>query len=330
MLLLHTTNHKHFSLNNDRFIYSVATGIPGAKLSANMCSSLLVHGISTCAMVGYASDAVQWWIDNKEVLPSNAVIYDATHQFQWVFDWNQREHSRTGLESYFVSENVTWENYLRIQAVVLARTFLFIDMLHHGTNVWMLDSDVVFPLDPKGMFLDPSKDCVYMMNIGSFNEVVRYEIPYSYPFLTDGRHATINNGIVASRSTPSALKLWEKSMDCVLNHASGDPQHPHNLLLYLLGLRVEKVPVDGYPSLDGDFGYYEGTAVLYVHESETLPLEVRAVSALSAYDNFGADQMEQHTSIHAVGVGGMSHSQGTKCEYLKRIGMWWHRETSCE
>jgi hypothetical protein len=312
----------------NRFIYSVATDVSGAKLSANQCASLLTHGVSKCVMVGLTPEAVQWWGDNAEILPSNALFYDASHFYQWAFDWNQRENSRAALEGYLVHPLVSFDKYRHIQAVVLARTLLFVDMLHQGVNVWMLDSDVVFPLDPRNMFLDTNFDCVYMMNIGNFVQEARYEVPYSYPFLTDGRHATVNNGIVASRASESSLKLWQKSVDRVLNHVTGDPQHPHNQLLFTLGLKLEKVSVRGYPNLEGDFGYYQGNAILHVNENDSLSLAVRGVSTASAYNKVGHDVMLQQVAIHAVGVGGMSSEQGLKCEYFKEIGFW-HIETSC-
>lgn len=193
----------------------------------------------------------------------------------------------------------------------------------------MLDSDVVFPLDPRRMFMDPKCDCVYMMNIGNFVQEARYQVPYSYPFLGAGVHATVNNGIVASRASQSSLKLWEKSIDMVLNHVSGDPQHPHNQLLYTLGLRLQKVPVDGYPNLSDRLGYYEGTAILHVNKNDTLPLlVVRAVATAAAYDRASVDVVNQQVAIHAVGVGGMGHKQDVKCEFLKKIGFW-YGNTSC-
>jgi tartrate dehydratase beta subunit/fumarate hydratase class I family protein len=106
-------------------------------------------------------------------------------------------------------------------------------------------------------------------------------------------------------------------LDRVLNHASGDPQHPHNQLLFLLGLTLTKVPVAGYPDLGGTFG-----AKLHVHQNDTLPLHVRGVATASGYDKFTRKVLLQHVAIHAVGVGGMSHGQGIKCEYFKRIGFW--------
>lgn len=70
--------------------------------------------------------------------------------------------------------------------------------------MWMLDS-----VDPSRMFMHPNFDCVYMLNIGNFVQEAPYQVPYLYPFLGAGVHATMNNGIVASRATESSLKLWE-------------------------------------------------------------------------------------------------------------------------
>lgn len=279
-------------------------------------------------MIGYKHEALQWWKNNAQVLPANAFVYDATQTYEWAYAWNHKENSRTALENYLMV--IDFDKYHSIQALVLARTLLFIDLLHHGINVWMLDSDAVFPLDPKGMFMDPDYDCVYMMNVGDFTQKQRYEVPYSYPFIVGGKaktdrkeqHVTMNNGIVASRATEASLKLWQWSFDRVLNHASGDPQHPHNQLLFLLGLTLTKVPVAGYPDLGGTFGYYEGSAKLHVHQNDTLPLHVRGVATASGYDKFTREVLLQHVAIHAVGVGGMSYGQGIKCEYFKRIGFW--------
>lgn len=312
------------------FIYSVATDVSGAKLSSNQCASLFSHNVTKCVMVGLKPKAVQWWKNNMDILPSNAFVYDASHVYEWAYEWNQKENFRWALERYLITPNGSFDNqYRNIQAVVLARTLIFVDMLHHGINVWMIDSDVIFPLDPRRMFLEPNYDCVYMINIGRFNRNVRYEVPYSYPFLIDGRHATMNNGIVASRATEASLKLWQWSFDRVLNHASGDPQHPHNQLLFLLGLTLTKVPVAGYPDLEGDFGYYEGNATLHVRKNDTLSLNVRGVSTASAYNKVSKEVLLQQVAIHAVGVGGMGQRQGIKCKYFKSIGFW-KSDASCD
>lgn len=306
------------------FIYSVATDITGAKLSANLCSSLLIHGVTKCVMLGLRAEAIQWWAENQASLPTNAHDVDATRFYQWCYDWNQREHYQTALESYLPG-SLSLELYRHIQALNLARNFVFVDMLHEGVNSWMIDNDVVFPLDPNGMFLDGKVDCVYMFNVGNFPQKPEY--PYSYPFLPNGGHGTVNNGVVSSRSTPSALKLWEKHMNLVLNHVIGDPQHPHNQLLFALGLRLERTSVDGYPDLEGNYGYYEGTVEIYVNRSDALPLKVRTVMTGSAYDSLGV--ISQHAAIHAVGIGGMGGLHNKKCEFFKKIGMW-YLEVSCD
>ena len=114
----------------------------------------------------------------------------------------------------------------QVQAIALSRTFLYLDILHCGVNTWMVDGDVVFPLDPKGLFLNAEMDLVYLLNIGTFRNGIDN---YSYPFLNDGRDATINNGVVSARSSPSVLWFWHQVLDRVLNHGRFNPQHPHNV-----------------------------------------------------------------------------------------------------
>ena len=80
-------------------MYSVATDEDGAKLSANLCESLLRHNVSKCAMVGFEDEAIRWWADNERLLPPNAVHYDATAMFRTVFDLSLREKSRGPLVS---------------------------------------------------------------------------------------------------------------------------------------------------------------------------------------------------------------------------------------
>lgn len=316
-----------------RFIYNVATNTAGAKLSVNQCLSLFTHGISSCVMVGLKKEALQWWIDNDNLIPNNAIIFDATHLYRLTYSWNLREHSKQALERYWLPDGIKFDSHRHNQAIIMARTFLFVDMLHQGVNVWMIDSDVVFPMDPRGIFLDPKFDCVYMMNIGDFTQDPRNEYPYSYPFLADGRHATINNGVVAARATPSSLKLWEISVDRILNHIHGDPQHPHNQLLFLYGLNLKKEHLEGYPD-QGDLGYYKGNVMIYANESDSLPLTIRTVSSSSPYgDGRGGthSDLQQQVAVHAVGLGGMYARQGMKCEYFKNIGFWYiANEDSCD
>ena len=275
-------------------------------------------------LVGLTAEVLQWWQNNRDIIPVNTIFADAIHVNEWFFNWNQRENSRQALESYLLHPSCSFDKYRRIQSIMLARTFLFIDLLHKGFNVWMLDGDVVFPIDPKRMFLDRNFDCVYMMNVGQFPQGgVRYEVPYSYPFLIGGRHATVNNGIVASRATLAAQKLWEKSIERVLNHVTGDPQHPHNQLLFTLGLNLKKVSVEGYPILEGDLGYYQGNVSLHEKGSSSLPLTVRTISTVSGMDQVGIDVINRSVAFHAVGVGGLSAEQGVKCEHLKKIQQWY-------
>lgn len=327
-----------FSVKNKTeqwFIYNIAGDIPGAKLSMNQCASLLMHNISKCVMIGLTDKTIEWWSNKTKVLPTNAIIYNASHLYQLIFDWNLRENYRQSLEKWWFPTVVSFESHRHVQAVIMTRIFLYVDMLHLGVNVWMIDSDVVFPIDPRQMFFDTKFDCVFMMNKGDYRQAVRHEYPYSYPFLATGqnildKHATINNGIVASRATPSSLKLWKMSVDRVLNHIHGDPQHPQNQLLFMLGLELNKVNVTGYPDLDGDFGYFEGIAMLRVDKVGSLPLVVRTISTTSAYvKHVSNDTFMQQVAIHAVGRGGMYSNQEIKCKYFKEIGFWYIGQISC-
>ena len=147
------------------FIYSVATDIAGAKLSANLCASLWAHKIDRCALVGLSQEAVAWWATAS--LPPNAAFIDMSAHTTWCAALDR-------IHDYRMQDTPASKSYdpvvaKRVQAIALARTFLFVDMLFAPVNVWMLDGDVVFPRDPAPVFLDPNVDMTIPVNVGRFN-----------------------------------------------------------------------------------------------------------------------------------------------------------------
>ena len=71
------------------FIYLVATDLEGAKLSANKCASLRVHGVTNCTMIGCADGATRWWQENESSLPTNVAYYNVSKQYQWFYNWGE-------------------------------------------------------------------------------------------------------------------------------------------------------------------------------------------------------------------------------------------------
>ena len=253
--------------------------------------------------------ATNWW--TNRTLPTNAVIIPFHDEFNWCLSLDRFVDLR-GVPNL---ENV----FKYVQGIILARSLLFMDVLFEGIHTWMLDGDITVELDPRLSFLAKDKDINVLINIGTFlqeGENWNHEAfragSYSYPVLKtanggEKEHATLNNGVVSSRSTQESLMFWEKEFDAMFNHEIGDPQHPFNKQLYDWGLVLHQ--------WGGDETFYEGTCRIPLSKGEKL--DVRGI--LSSGPLGGP--AHAHV-VHVVGISGMAASQRPKIEWMKENGYW--------
>ena len=252
--------------------------------------------------------AVTWWLNHT--LPENAVVIPFYDEFDWCLSVDRFVNFR-GL-----SMDINVFRY--VQGIILARTFLFLDVLFEGINTWMLDGDITVESDPRLTFLSKDKDINVLINIGKFLQTgknkkhEKYRAgTYSYPFLDTGggkkAHATLNNGGVSSRYTQAARMFWKKEFFAMFNHEIGDPQHPFNQQLYEWGLVLHKN--------EDSVAFFEGVCRAPVTNEE-----VRIRGIVSSGPAGGPPTTYL---VHAVGVSGITNNQRPKIDWLRAHGFWY-------
>ena len=302
------------------FIFCVASDLDGALLSANACASFSIQGVSRCVLVGLTDIVRNWWHDQATEVPINMAFHDG----QIHFEWCKQLKTVSDLYGLPVDEETFWH----IQGVVLYRSFLLLDMLHAGINVWLLDSDVVLTGDPGESFM-ASAGITTLVNFGTFRNIEHRAGAYSYPFMLDhfrnssshdakgvttapdSAHLTLNNGVIAIQSNPITRALLRQVFDRVINGEIGDPQHPFNQLMFELGLQLYK-SIDREDLLQGTINipasFFPGAKVL----------EFSGIIGATAYED---EDPSSPTIYHAVGISGMSISQRPKIEWFRSKGL---------
>ena len=211
------------------------------------------------------------------------------------------------------------------------------DVLFEGINTWMLDGDISVELDPRRSFLAKDKDLNVLINIGTYlQEGVNYKNEafragsYSFPVIQttttlggQREHATLNNGVVSSRSTPESLLFWEQEFDAMFNHEIGDPQNPFNKQMFNWGLVLR-------PG-GGDDTFYEGTCRIpsslknkkKKNNKQKQKQKLRVRGILSSGPLGGPPS--SHV-VHVVGVSGMAATQKPKIDWMKENGYWYLKD----
>lgn len=324
-LAKHTYTRVNRGVTEKWFIFAVATDSATVDLAINMCYSLLKFGITRgCTIACLNNETLAYFNSLSDIhrIPDNMAALDATEPYEWSYN------------SYYVMDafgiHVNESTFRHVQAVVLTRSLIFMDVLHQDLNVWMLDADTAALTDPHNTFLSDNVDMAVLANNGAYRNQMFRAGPYSFPFYRDTNHCTshfawpdechctLNNGIVSVRHTETMMHFWRTWFDRMLHHDIGDPQHTFNKLLSELGLTLQKR--DARQTI---FVEQVNTATYVDALKSSMKFTILGIIAKDAYSSDAADS----GFVHAVGIGGMADRQNVKETWLKDNGFWFVQQS---